>query len=327
MDGGTGGADGGASVSTNSDGSQSVSITGTNGLAGSTDGSTGAGFSFLSDALSVLDNFSPESSNMLAGVGFDAVAPNTQSPDGDSMFNKFMKFALNQTLSRNMNPAINKGLTVANALSNASEGNYGKAALGVASLGVPGLGLALSLGPALAGINSLSQPSSPDGIANAMSYSGPGANGASTSQSGQSMNNILQGLAGLYMGNKYIKNLNNTATTLGGMYSQDSPYAQTMRQQLERRDSAAGRRSQYGPREVELQAALAGQYSRNAPYLNQLQGQTTQARLQQLMMLQKLLGGQNGLVNTLGGLFGGGSVNDWFQGGQGLSAGLGDWGG
>jgi hypothetical protein len=327
MDGGTGTSGGGAAVSTNADGSQSVSITGTNGLAGSTDGSTGAGFSFLSDALSSLDSFSPESSNMLAGVGLDSVAPNTQSPDGDSMLNRFMKFALNQALGRYAPPALSKGLTAINAGRNASEGNYGKAALGLASLGVPGVGLALSLGPVLAGINSLSQPSDAAGIANAISYSGPGANGASTSQSGQSMNNILQGLAGLYMGNRYIKNLNNTATTLGSMYSQDSPYAQTMRQQLERRDSAAGRRSQYGPREVELQAALAGQYSKNAPYLNQLQGQTTQARLQQLMMLQKLLGGRNGLVSTLGGLFGGGSANDWFQGGQGVEATLGDWGG
>lgn len=52
--------------------------------------------------------------------------------------------------------------------------------------------------------------------------------------------------------------------TLASMYGQDSPYAQQMRQRLSRLDAKAGRNSQYGPREAQLQAALAdkgSQYS------------------------------------------------------------------
>jgi hypothetical protein len=40
-------------------------------------------------------------------------------------------------------------------------------------------------------------------------------------------------------------------------FSVDSPYAKNMRQQVERRDAAAGRNSQYGTREVELAGNLA----------------------------------------------------------------------
>ena len=342
MDGGTGGADGGGgNVSTNSDGSQSVSITATNGLAGSTDGSTGAGFSFLSDALSALDNFSPET-NMF-GLGLDGVssAPNSAFSDSslapitDEEGNpvaRFTTIAKNYALSRalgklGLGPAVN----AYNTFSNFQQGNTQKGLLGLASMAIPGVGQAIGLGQGLAAINSLSQPTSAEGIAAAKSYSGPGANGASTANSGQSMNNILQGLAGLYMGNRYIKNMNNQYNTLSGMYGQDSPYAQTMRQKLERRDAAAGRRSQYGPREVELQAALAGQYGQNAGMMNTLNSNITQARMQQLMMLNKMLGGRQGIQDIFGGLQGlfggGGGVNDWAQGGQGLEATLGDWGG
>ena len=41
------------------------------------------------------------------------------------------------------------------------------------------------------------------------------------------------------------------------MFGQDSPYAKQLRQTLERKDAAAGRNSQYGNRETQLQALLA----------------------------------------------------------------------
>jgi len=44
---------------------------------------------------------------------------------------------------------------------------------------------------------------------------------------------------------------------LSSMYSPQGAYAQQLRQELARRDAKSGRNSQYGPREVELQAALA----------------------------------------------------------------------
>lgn len=52
--------------------------------------------------------------------------------------------------------------------------------------------------------------------------------------------------------------LSNQIRSLEEMFGQNSPYALQLRKQLEARDAAGGRRSQYGPREVELQAALAG---------------------------------------------------------------------
>ena len=54
------------------------------------------------------------------------------------------------------------------------------------------------------------------------------------------------------------------------MFGQNSAYSQALRQQLARKDAAGGRRSQYGPREVELQARLAELNSRNAPQLQKL---------------------------------------------------------
>jgi len=83
---------------------------------------------------------------------------------------------------------------------------------------------------------------------------------------------VLTGLAGLYQGNqaaglaKGAQGLaQGQADTLANMYGPNSPYAAQLRQQLERKDAAGGRRSQYGPREVELQARLADVASRNAP--------------------------------------------------------------
>lgn len=68
--------------------------------------------------------------------------------------------------------------------------------------------------------------------------------------------------------------------SLQDMFGPNSAYAQQLRQQLERRDAAAGRRSQYGPREVELQAALAGQNSRMTPALAGMYNQQAQLNAQ-----------------------------------------------
>ena len=52
--------------------------------------------------------------------------------------------------------------------------------------------------------------------------------------------------------------------TLAAMYGPDSPYAQQLQQTLARKDAAAGRNSQYGPRAVQLQAMLADKGSQYA---------------------------------------------------------------
>jgi hypothetical protein len=97
------------------------------------------------------------------------------------------------------------------------------------------------------------------------------------------------------------KQLKGQQKSLEGLYGQDSSYAQAMRQQLERRDAAAGRRSQYGPREVELQAALAGNASKLAPTLNQLGGQRIQNRNQGHAALGQMLNKSGFLQNLFGG--------------------------
>ena len=98
-------------------------------------------------------------------------------------------------------------------------------------------------------------------------------------------NPLVQTGAGLLAGLQGSRNASNlrdqtqgTLNTLNQLYSPNSPYAQQLRQQLERRDAAAGRRSQYGPRETELAAKLtqlqSGQLM-NPQYQTLLRGSNT----------------------------------------------------
>jgi len=86
------------------------------------------------------------------------------------------------------------------------------------------------------------------------------------------INDITNGLGSLYelyasrrqnqsLNSNYNNLLNSQqqqAQNISELFGPNSPYAQTLRQNLERKDAAAGRRSQYGPREVELMSKLAG---------------------------------------------------------------------
>ena len=84
--------------------------------------------------------------------------------------------------------------------------------------------------------------------------------------------NLVGGLAGIYSGLEQRRKMGGLAGNLASLYGPNSAYAQQLRQQLVRKDAASGRRSQYGPREVELQARLADMNSRNAPTLANLYG-------------------------------------------------------
>lgn len=84
---------------------------------------------------------------------------------------------------------------------------------------------------------------------------------------------VAQGLAGLYLGNKQRRMARDLRRQIG---SNRNSYEQQLRQNLARRDAAAGRRSDYGGREVQLQAALADLDSRTAPMLSQLGTAETQ---------------------------------------------------
>jgi hypothetical protein len=86
---------------------------------------------------------------------------------------------------------------------------------------------------------------------------------------------VLGGLGSLYQGYEGAKNINGQLDNLNSLFSNDSPYAKTLEQTLTRRDAASGRRSQYGPRSVELQAKLAEQAARLAPTIADLSRQKT----------------------------------------------------
>lgn len=57
-------------------------------------------------------------------------------------------------------------------------------------------------------------------------------------------------------------NINSSVAGLRDLYSPNSPYAMQMQKELDARDAASGRRSQYGQRSVELAAKLADQQVR-----------------------------------------------------------------
>lgn len=66
-----------------------------------------------------------------------------------------------------------------------------------------------------------------------------------------------QTLYGMYQKNAMAKNQQRPLNELNSMYQPGSPEAMQMQKELEARDSARGRNSQYGSRQVELGAALA----------------------------------------------------------------------
>lgn len=105
----------------------------------------------------------------------------------------------------------------------------------------------------------------------------------------------IKGLAQLYTGYRGQRDNSRMLKGLTDLYSQNGAYAQQLRKQLSRQDAASGRRSQYGPREVELQAKLAQMTSGQIPAMNQMYQQQAMARN---AMLQGGLG-------TLASLFGG----------------------
>lgn len=126
------------------------------------------------------------------------------------------------------------------------------------------------------------------------------SNGFSTLKSGmQTVSPFVQGglslINGLDSANRakaFSVQQGATASQLADLFSPNSPYALELRRQLERRDAAAGRRSQYGTRETELAAAL----TRN------------QAGVLGAPQYQQLLAGANrspygGLMGSLGQLF------------------------
>jgi hypothetical protein len=120
-------------------------------------------------------------------------------------------------------------------------------------------------------------------------------------------------LMGLYSAYRNRKMAGKQAGQLQSLYSPNSPYAKQLEQTLLRSDAAAGRRSQVGPRSVELQARLAGLNAQMAPQLQSLYNQKGAAGDQMLMNLLAMgrNGGVQNMMGSLGNYFGGGGGNQF----------------
>jgi hypothetical protein len=141
------------------------------------------------------------------------------------------------------------------------------------------------------------------------------AGGLSTAQAGSTLLDKLSTGAGAIgslisannAGNTNANNQNaitNQMNTLSSMYSQDSPYAKMLKQQLERKDAAAGRNSQYGNRLTQLQAMLADKAAGVASTVGNLSLQSNQINNAQTA-------NQNTQLNALGQLSNATGVTDW----------------
>lgn len=240
--------------------------------------SDGLGFSLFADVPMDFSSISldPGMSANLSSVdmGFDSSLSNFSQAD-NSFFGQFGKFA-NSALGKGLlglvsvaNPALGSVLGMTSFAANA--GKDPGAAFGGKGGSIAGSAIGGPMGGFLGGMlgSSLGQGA----------FNGTTGTAADASANQGNSFGDWAGLgAGLYAG---YQGMRDTGSMLGGLqdlYSQNSPYATAMRQQLERRDAAAGRRSQYGGREVELQAKLAQMASGQIPAMTQLNQQRMQYR-------------------------------------------------
>lgn len=129
-----------------------------------------------------------------------------------------------------------------------------------------------------------------------------GAGGASSND--QMASSLATGLADLYKTRQAKKQYNTGLDEMAqardaalNQYAPGSAYSEQMRKQLERQDAQAGRRSQYGQREVELAAKLAQQRAEvQKSYMGTMNNRTD--------LRNKLVANSNNNVENLLGLYG-----------------------
>ena len=145
-------------------------------------------------------------------------------------------------------------------------------------------------------------------------------NPTSGTPGGPNYGNILSQLMQMYAGNQYQSSVMDLYKSLDSSFAPGSAYEQTLRQELDRRDAAAGRRSQYGPREVELQAKLASQRGQQATTLAGLLDKS-QTGMNSMLQAGAYLGEETGLTDLFGGkikdvgdnIIKGVTDSDWWQ--------------
>lgn len=247
------------------------------------------------------------------GIG-DSLGTDAGSFGGGGSFAESLQSFLSTPIGKGLmgiigiaNPALGAALGIGKMGLAAATGKGG-AAMGGALGGQIGSTLGSALGPigsmaggmlgSSVGANALNGVSGQQGDIGGMQGQG-------------GMGEALTSLAGLYAASRGGDSAKRQQQNLERLFTPDSPYAQQMRQRLERRDAAAGRRSQYGSREVELAAKLAELNARTAPQIQQLSQQRDQERNRKIaagLMLAK----NSGLFDGLGSMFGGGSSGAMF---------------
>lgn len=126
-------------------------------------------------------------------------------------------------------------------------------------------------------------------------------------------------LYGFYNNRKQQKALGQQVNSLQGLYGQNSPYAQQLRNTLNARAAATGRRSNVAGRETQFQAQLADRAASLAPtlmQLNQARGGLKNNNMNMLLQGMNKLGGFKAIGDGLGSLFGGGTTNIPFNNGN-----------
>lgn len=132
--------------------------------------------------------------------------------------------------------------------------------------------------------------------------SGPGSN--PLGGLGNILGNLLGGNVDRIKANQDSDWWKSQIDTLMGMYKPGTPEANLMRQQMEAKDAATGRRSQYGIRETDLAAQLAGKRAgimTSAGYQN-MANAYRQRSSQDLAGLFGAVGANGGLGNTIAGI-------------------------
>lgn len=300
------------------------------GNTGSFGDASGGDLAALDLGLESFSDYSNEGMNYSGPTGLNAATDGifgTQSTDPDFL-SRLLPFTKKQLLSKAIsslaqtNPALGTLASIVGpvAMSPSEQTPLGQQIAGrmvdVIAAPVQGPVQALTGLANLFGAN-INLPTMGQGLAKAnLDYKGmpSGMSGFGNSTTGQTSTGgnmfdqamgLAGGLGGLYSMYSQNQGNNRYMDGLSGMYGQNSPFAQQLRQQLARKDAASGRRSQYGPREVELQARLAQMQAGLAPSM--IQGR--QNNFSNSMQMFQQLGAMNkaGLFDGLKGLFSGGS--------------------
>jgi hypothetical protein len=131
---------------------------------------------------------------------------------------------------------------------------------------------------------------------------GTSAGGAAAAKgmygTGDQVVNTIAGLANLGLQHSAAKKYGQYADNLASMYGPNSAYSKQLQSSLAARDAARGRRSQYGARNVELQAKLADVNARIAPQMMAAQNAQRQAQLGGLQSIYGLAKNYGPQINT-----------------------------